>query len=71
MGIWSERDLLRNITAEGFDPKKEKVGDHMTSPLRSTSHSTCIYKLEEMFLGLFLRHILIDKDGEYIGMLSI
>jgi hypothetical protein len=24
-----------------------------------------------MFLGLFLRHILIEKDGEYIGMLSI
>ncbi len=24
-----------------------------------------------MFLGLFLRHLLIEKDGEYIGMLSI
>ncbi len=44
---------------------------NMTSPLRSASHSTRIYKLEEMFLGLFLRHILIEKDGEYIGMLSI
>jgi len=30
-----------------------------------------LFKLEEMFLGLFLRHILIEKDGEYIGMLSI
>ena len=71
VGIWSERDLLRNITAEGFDPQKAKVGDYMTSPLRSASHRTRIYKLEEMFLGLFLRHILIEKDGEYIGMLSI
>ena len=33
VGIWSERDLLRNITSEGFDPKKAKVGDYMTSPL--------------------------------------
>jgi hypothetical protein len=24
-----------------------------------------------MFLGLFLRHLLIEKDGDYIGMLSI
>jgi signal-transduction protein with cAMP-binding, CBS, and nucleotidyltransferase domain len=71
VGIWSERDLLRNITSAGFDPKKVKVGDYMTSPLQTASHSTRIYKLEEMFLGLFLRHILIEKDGQYIGMLSI
>ena len=71
VGIWSERDLLKYITAEGFDPQKAKVGDFMSSPLHSASHSTRIYKLEEMFLGLFLRHILIEKDGEYIGMLSI
>ena len=24
-----------------------------------------------MFLGLFLRHLLIEKEGEFIGMLSI
>ena len=71
VGIWSERDMLRNITSEGFDPKTEKVGDYMTSPLRTASHRTRIYKLEEMFLGLFLRHLLIEKDGEYIGMISI
>jgi len=71
VGIWSERDLLRHITSEGFDPKKAKVGDYMTSPLRTASYSTRIYKLEEMFLGLFLRHLIIEKEGEYIGMLSI
>lgn len=71
VGIWSERDLLRNIISEGFDPKLAKVGDYMTTPLHTASHSTRIYKLEEMFLGLFLRHILIEKNGEYIGMLSI
>ena len=61
VGIWSERDLLRHITSEGFDPKKAKVGDYMTSPLRTASYSTRIYKLEEMFLGLFLRHLIIAK----------
>jgi signal-transduction protein with cAMP-binding, CBS, and nucleotidyltransferase domain len=24
-----------------------------------------------MFLGLFIRHVLIEKEGEYIGLLSI
>ncbi len=71
VGIWSERDMLRNIISKGFNPKTEKVGDYMTSPLRTASHRTRIYKLEEMFLGLFLRHLLIEKDGEHIGMISI
>ncbi len=71
VGIWSERDMLRNIISEGFDPQKEKVGDYMSSPLRTASHRTRIYKLEEMFLGLFLRHLLIEKDGKYIGLISI
>ena len=71
VGIWSERDLLRNICNEGFDPKTARISDYMSTPLQSTPHSTRIYKLEEMFLGLFLRHLLIEKDGEYIGMLSI
>ena len=71
VGIWSERDLLRNIISEGFNPKQAKVGDYMTAPLHTASHRTRIYKLQEMFLGLYLRHLLIEKDGEYIGMLSI
>jgi len=71
VGIWSERDLLRNICNEGFDPLTARVGDYMSAPLQSAPHSTRIHKLEEMFLGLFLRHLLIEKDGEYIGMLSI
>jgi len=71
VGIWSERDLLRNICNEGFDPLTARVCDYMSAPLQSAPHSTRIHKLEEMFLGLFLRHLLIEKDGEYIGMLSI
>jgi signal-transduction protein with cAMP-binding, CBS, and nucleotidyltransferase domain len=27
--------------------------------------------LEEMFLGLFIRHILVEKDSQYVGLLSI
>lgn len=71
VGIWSERDLLRNICNEGFNPKIARIFDYMTSPLHSAPHSTRIHKLEEMFLGLFLRHLLIEKDGKFIGMLSI
>ena len=30
-----------------------------------------LHKLEEMFLGLFVRHLLVEKDGDYIGLVSI
>ena len=44
---------------------------YMTTPLKTTAYSTPIFKLEEMFLGLFLRPILVEKEGEYINILSI
>ncbi len=43
----------------------------MTTPLRTVSHTTQLHKLEDMFLGLFVRHLLVEKDGEYIGLISI
>jgi signal-transduction protein with cAMP-binding, CBS, and nucleotidyltransferase domain len=71
VGVWTERDLLRNITKEGFDPKTAKVGNYMSSPLRTAPHDTLNHKLEEMFLGLFVRHLVIEKEGHYIGFISI
>jgi signal-transduction protein with cAMP-binding, CBS, and nucleotidyltransferase domain len=43
----------------------------MSTPVRTTPHSTSILKIKEMFLGLFIRHILVEKNGDYIGLLSI
>lgn len=71
VGIWTERDLLRNIAQEGFDPKMATVGDYMSSPIHTAPHNTNIHKLEEMFLGLFVRHLVIEKEGHYIGFISI
>ena len=71
VGIWTERDLLRNITKEGFDPQSAKVGDFMSSPLRTAPHDTPTHKLEEMFLGLFVRRLVIEKEGHIIGFISI
>ena len=71
VGIYTERDLIRNISVPGFDPKTAHVGDYMTTPLKTVSHTTQLHKLEEMFLGLFVRHLLVEKKGEYIGLISI
>jgi predicted transcriptional regulator len=70
-GIWTERDLLRNALEPEFDPKTARIGDYMKTDLKSAAHDTPIIKLQEKFLGLYIRHILIKKKKKYIGMLSI
>ena len=71
VGIWTERDLLHNINLPGFNPDVDLVDDYMTTSLYTTEHNTPLLKIKEMFLGLFIRHIIVEKEGDYIGLLSI
>jgi len=56
VGIYTERDLMR---------------DHMSRGLKFAPHTDTAYDLMDKFLGLRLRHLLIDRDDEFIGLLSI
>ena len=69
-GIWTERDLLRNCLGEGFDAKKDIIGNLMSTNLHFAKHSANVYELMDIFLGKRMRHLLIEKDGKYIGILS-
>lgn len=71
VGIWSERDLLKSIGRQDFDPNAAVIGDHMKTDLHCAAHDTPLIKLEEMFLGLYIRHIVINKKDRRIGLLSI
>jgi CBS domain-containing protein len=71
VGIWTERDLLNNILNPQFDLQSSRIGDHMTMPVKTARHDTPLLKLKEMFLGLYIRHIVIEKKGKHIGLLSI
>jgi signal-transduction protein with cAMP-binding, CBS, and nucleotidyltransferase domain len=71
VGIWTERDLARDILKPGFNIDTAKVEDHMTSRLFTAPVDTPILKLQEMFLGLFIRHILITQGRKTAGLLSI
>lgn len=69
-GIWTERDLMRNVTDEAFDPKTTLIEEVMTKSLIFAPHSDTVYNLMDKFLGLRVRHLLIEKDDETIGMVS-
>ena len=71
VGIWTERDYFRNSIEPGFDPQTAVIGDYMTTQLISVPPETPLEKLQDMFLGLFIRHLLIKKDDDYIGLLSM
>ena len=71
VGIWTERDLLRAMDNPDFDPATARVGDHMTSKLHCAGHDTPLIELQEMFLGLFIRHIVIKKEEAFYGIVSI
>lgn len=70
-GIWTERDLVRNSLLAGFDVKTAKIGDYMTTSLKKTADDATCYALLDKFLGMRLRHLLVEKDGELVGLLSI
>lgn len=70
VGIWTERDLMRNVSVKGFDVTTAKIGDHMTTELRTAPHTATVFNLQDQFLGRRLRHLIIEKGGEFIGMVS-
>jgi signal-transduction protein with cAMP-binding, CBS, and nucleotidyltransferase domain len=70
VGIWTERDLMRNAATEGFDLKSAMIDDYMTTDLVSAPHTDTVYNLMDKFLGRRIRHLLIEENGEFIGLLS-
>lgn len=71
IGIWTERDLMKNTLTEGFDPKTAIIKNFMTKNLVTADHSDNVYNMMDVFLGKRLRHLLVKKDEKYIGLLSI
>ncbi|HSO17883.1 MAG TPA: CBS domain-containing protein [Desulfosarcina sp.] len=70
VGIWTERDLMRNVLQEGFDARTARIEDYMTKDLIFAPYTDTVYNLMDKFLGLRVRHLLIEKEGETIGMVS-
>ena len=71
VGIWTERDLMQDIVLPEYDIHSAKIGDYMTRVLIAASSMDSVYQLLDKFLGHRFRHILVEKDGEYIGFLSM
>jgi signal-transduction protein with cAMP-binding, CBS, and nucleotidyltransferase domain len=71
VGIWTERDLLNQVSTPDFDLRTTMIGDVMTHPVRHVAHDATLEHLQDMFLGLYIRHILVKKFEKDIGLISI
>ncbi|MBU0711688.1 CBS domain-containing protein [bacterium] len=70
VGIFTERDLLKQSVKKIVDPEKTMIKDLMTTSLFSAPYNDPIYMLLDKILGKRVRHIFIEKEGKYIGILS-
>jgi len=70
IGIWTERDLMQDIIQEGLDLKCTLIEEYMTTRLISAPHTDTVFNLMDKFLGLRVRHLLIEEDGNIIGLVS-
>ena len=69
-GIFTERDALFRVIADGRDPEKTPIGDVMTSNPRTIEPDRPFgHALHLMYEGEF-RHVPVVEDGKPLGMVS-
>ena len=50
VGIYTERDLMRNSIDPDFDPKTARMSDYMSKGLKFAPHTDSAYELMDKFL---------------------
>ncbi len=70
VGIFTERDALYRVLADGLDPKKTEISNVMTpNPTTVQPDRSFTNALEIMHVGRF-RHLPVVEQGRPIGMIS-
>ncbi len=71
VGLFTERDALNRVVAEGRDPQTTTLADVMThNPQTIGPNASFSTALELMHAGRF-RHVPVVEAGKPIGMLSV
>lgn len=70
-GIFSERDIVRHLSADPAGLLKHAVREVMTSPVITCERGTTIDELMELMTNRRIRHIPVVEEGELIGIVSI
>ncbi|MEQ8435018.1 MAG: CBS domain-containing protein [Oceanicaulis sp.] len=71
VGVFSERDLAKAVSAHGAAALEKTVGEVMSTDLVSASPSTSIDTLMGLMTDRRVRHVLVLEGGSLAGVVSI
>ncbi|HXA15528.1 MAG TPA: CBS domain-containing protein [Thermoanaerobaculia bacterium] len=71
VGIFSERDILTRVVAEGRDPERTRIDSVMTTDLVVASPADDINEALQKMRDCNCRHLPVVHDGNLLGMISI
>ena len=70
-GIFTERDLMSRVVAEGLDPEKVKVSEAMTSSIATVPLETPIREAANIMSQNRIRHLPVLEEGRLYGVISV
>jgi CBS domain-containing protein len=71
VGIFTERDILARVVAEGLDPKTTSVREVMTSPVRTVTAATAVDEVMSLMFEKNIRHIPVTESDKVVSLISI
>ena len=69
-GIVTERDMV-GVVAEGVDPLKVSVSEHMTTDLATAQRKTDVAEAARVMAERGIRHLPVVERGKLTGIISI
>lgn len=70
VGVFTERDVLRRVVAEGRDPDRTAVRDVMTAPVLRCRSDARLDDCRALMTDRRIRHLPVVDDDELRGMLT-
>lgn len=71
MGIVTERDIIRKITAEGKDAMRVHVGDIVSSPLITIHPDKPARDAATLMIENKIRHLPVVKNNRLLGIITL
>jgi CBS domain-containing protein len=70
-GIFTERDLMLRVVMRGRDPTTTRVGEVMTSPVKTVAATASVAEAASLMRDAHIRHLaVIDDDGDLLGLVA-
>jgi CBS domain-containing protein len=69
-GIFTERDLLSRVLAEGVDPKKAKLKDYSSAPLITVDENYSVKECARIMSDMGVRRLLVTSSGKLVGIFT-